>query len=251
MIPATSRPSHATLRFTVEGMTCASCAGRVEKALKTLPGVGEATVNSALEEAQIVAPGDTHWQSIAAVVEAAGYRVGTSEVTLAIGGMTCASCAGRVEKALRAVPGVLEASVNLATESARIVIVRRAVTRAELVEAIERAGYQVRRLPEQGGATDAAEPEVVFTREARAVLIATLLSLPLVIPMLADLFGLHWMLPGWIQWALATPVQFWLGARFYRAGWKALQARTGNMDLLVALGTCRLWSQRVPGAPAK
>ena len=237
MIPATSRPSHATFRFTVEGMTCASCAGRVEKALKTLPGVGEASVNSALEEAQIVAPGDTHWQSIAAVVEAAGYRVSTSEVTLAIGGMTCASCAGRVEKALRAVPGVLEASVNLATENARILIVRRAVTQVELVEAIERAGYQVRRLPEQGGATVAAEPEVVFNREARAVLIATLLSLPLVIPMLADLFGLHWMLPGWIQWVLATPVQFWLGARFYRAGWKALRARTGNMDLLVALGT--------------
>jgi Cu+-exporting ATPase len=156
---------------------------------------------------------------------------------IGIGGMTCASCVARVEKALKKVPGVFDASVNLATESARVRSAA-ALTREMLSAAVVGAGYEA--------SWPSAEPEIAsgptpqelaLQREQRHLVIAAVLSLPLVVPMLALPFGVHWMLPGWLQWALATPVQFWLGARFYRAAWGALKARSGNMDLLVAIGT--------------
>jgi P-type Cu+ transporter len=149
-----------------------------------------------------------------------------------IEGMTCASCVGRVEKALKAVPGVSEAEVNLATE--RATVRATGATAPQLMAAVEKAGYTAQ--PHEETATSAhaghkgGEPWW-------PVALAALLSLPLVLPMVAMLFGSDWALDGWLQLALATPVQFWLGARFYRAGWKALRAGTGNMDLLVALGT--------------
>jgi len=99
--------------------------------------------------------------------------------------------------------------------------------------AIEKAGYTAR--PVQAAAAET--PAMRRWPDWWPVALAALLSLPLVLPMLGSLFGAEWMLPGWWQLALATPVQFWLGARFYRAGWKALRAGAGNMDLLVALGT--------------
>lgn len=149
----------------------------------------------------------------------------TAENTLTIEGMTCASCVARVEKALAKVPGVLSAEVNLATETARI---KGSGDSAALIAAVQRAGY---------GAHVHLERETPAAVPLWPVLLAAALSLPLALPMVADLFGRHWMLPGWLQFALATPVQFWLGARFYAAGWKALRAGSGNMDLLVALGT--------------
>ena len=159
------------------------------------------------------------------------------EWQVGISGMTCASCVARVEKALKKVPGVEGASVNLATESARVQGAA-ALTREMLSAAIEKAGYQPVWPSEDRGPGDAAE---VATQapdlERRHLLIAAVLSTPLVLPMLALPFGVHWMLPGWLQLALATPVQFWLGARFYRAAWGALKAASGNMDLLVAIGT--------------
>ncbi|WP_275672342.1 heavy metal translocating P-type ATPase [Thermomonas alba] len=151
-----------------------------------------------------------------------------SPLRLDIAGMTCASCVGRVEKALRKVEGVREASVNLATETAAVIAP--GVPAARLIQAVEQAGYQAR------VHADAAPPPAV-SRETRHLWLAVLLSLPLAAPMLLMPFGIHWALPGWAQWLLATPVQFWLGARFYRAGFAALRARSGNMDQLVALGT--------------
>ncbi|MEN1956482.1 heavy metal translocating P-type ATPase [Luteimonas changyuni] len=227
------------LRLPVEGMTCASCAGRVERAVKQLPGVEDASVNLATEVVEVRGPALPAAADIAAAIEAAGYSVTTDEAELAIEGMTCASCVGRVERALMKVPGVIEASVNLATERARVRTAG-AVDVAKLVAAVEAAGYVAQ--PPQ--ATPAAADQPVSTtgrrplsKEARHLLIAAILTAPLVLPMAGMLFGQHWMLPGWLQFALATPVQFWLGARFYRAGWHALRAGTGNMDLLVALGT--------------
>jgi Cu+-exporting ATPase len=154
---------------------------------------------------------------------------------LAIEGMTCASCVSRVEKALLRVPGVLRAEVNLATESATVTATAGDLDGAALMTAVERAGYAAR--PRQDGS--ASEPEAARRAHADGwrVAIAAALSAPLVLPMFGLLFGVHWMLPGWLQLALATPVQFWLGARFYRAGFSALKAGSGNMDLLVALGT--------------
>ena len=149
-----------------------------------------------------------------------------------VGGMTCASCVSRVERALMRVPGVQEASVNLATESARVVAAPSPDLQARLRRAVRQAGYEPREASAEDEAA-AASPWAGFM----PVAVGLLLSAPLLAPMLLEPLGVHWMLPPWAQFLLAAPVQFWLGARFYRAGWHAARAGTGNMDLLVALGT--------------
>jgi len=148
-----------------------------------------------------------------------------------ISGMTCASCVAQVEKAVRAVPGVSDVSVNLATEKASV---RGTAPIDAVLAAVRKAGYEASSTPAAGAGTagSAKAPAPWWP-----LLLAALLSAPLAAPMLGHLFGADWSLPGSIQWLLATPVQFWLGARFYRAGWKALRAGSGNMDLLVAIGT--------------
>ena len=157
-------------------------------------------------------------------------------IDIGIGGMTCASCVARVEKALKKVPGVEQATVNLATESARIQVASPEVSDARLRRAIRDAGYEPL-TPEAVESAEQASAWVGFAPVAWGLVLST----PLVLPMLADLWGRHWMLPAWLQFALATPVQFILGARFYKAGWHALKALTGNMDLLVSLGTTAGW----------
>ncbi|MFM1987796.1 MAG: hypothetical protein RJA99_753 [Pseudomonadota bacterium] len=250
--PASAPAVLRALTVPVEGMTCASCVTRVERALRTVPGVEDATVNLAAETATVRGSAPTAAAVVAAVADA-GYAVPTATVDLAIEGMTCASCVGRVERALKALPFVLEATVNLATERARVIVVgeRR---EAELLEAVADAGYAATPRPDPAAATAtgadgpagdaaaAADPvERRLAAERRRVAIALLLSAPLVVPMLGLPFGVHAMLPAWLQFALATPVQFVLGARFYRAGWAALKAGTGNMDLLVSIGTSAGW----------
>jgi len=164
----------------------------------------------------------------------------TPSLDLGIGGMTCASCVTRVEKALKKVPGVQDATVNLATESARIVYAPGEQVEARLRRAVRDAGYEPRAADAAIDAA-AASPWAGFGPVAWGLG----LSLPLVVPMLGGLLGLHWMLPAWLQFLLATPVQFWLGARFYQAGWHALKAGSGNMDLLVAIGTTAGWALSV------
>ena len=224
-------PNTCPLAVGIQGMTCASCATRVEKVLKQLPGVTDAAVNLATETATISGATDT--ASVQRAIEKAGFSMATESITLDISGMTCASCSARVEKALGKVPGVLEASVNLATEQATIQVAQ-GTALAELIAAVERAGYGAA-LPQAAGETAAAPSRAL--PDWWPVALAIVLSVPQATPMVGGLLGAHWMLPGWLQMALATPVQFWLGARFYRAGWKALAAGSGNMDLLVAVGT--------------
>ncbi|NMZ99998.1 heavy metal translocating P-type ATPase [Pseudomonas lundensis] len=217
----------------IAGMTCASCAGRVEKALAKVPGVTSVSVNLATEQARIEAPADSLPLLLEAVAQA-GYSVPSQTVELNIGGMTCASCAGRVEKALAKVPGVTNATVNLASERAHIESLG-PVDPARLIEAVTKAGYSAQ-LTENVHATQ-DDQHKRLRRERWSLVAAIVLALPLVLPMLVEPFGLHWMLPAWVQFLLATPVQFILGARFYVAAWKAVKAGAGNMDLLVALGT--------------
>ena len=162
----------------------------------------------------------------------------TSEQTLdlGIGGMTCASCVARVEKALKKVPGVQNANVNLATESARVTYAGGEDMAPALRRAVRDAGYEPRAADAALDAPDAG-PWAGFA----PIAIGLLLCAPLVLPMLLMPFGIHWMPPAWVQFALATPVQFWLGARFYKAAWGALKAGSGNMELLVAIGTTAAW----------
>ncbi|MGQ0509977.1 MAG: heavy metal translocating P-type ATPase [Betaproteobacteria bacterium] len=154
------------------------------------------------------------------------------QIRLPIEGMTCSSCVARVEKALTRVPGVSRAEVNLATETANVALAQGADPET-LVAAVRKAGYETHLV----APNEEAAVEPTADHSWWPVAISALLTVPLMVPMVVEPFGLHWGLPGWIQLLLATPVQFVFGARFYRAGWKALMARTGNMDLLVALGT--------------
>ncbi|MDC6170424.1 heavy metal translocating P-type ATPase [Paucibacter sp. XJ19-41] len=213
----------------ISGMSCASCVGRVEKALRAVAGVSRAEVNLASEAATVAGPAGL--DTLRAAIEKAGYGLRTQDLTLAISGMTCASCVGRVEKALRKQPGVLSAEVNLATETASVRLLAGQSTEA-LLQAVAKAGYSAAL-----NADAAGEAKPAWAQSGWPVLIAALLSAPLVVPMLGMLAGRHWMIDGWLQLLLSAPVQFWLGARFYKAGWAAARAGSGNMDLLVALGT--------------
>jgi P-type Cu+ transporter len=217
----------------VKGLTCATCARRVEKALGALPGV-QASVNLASEWADVhFDPARVNPGAIAEAVMRAGYDVGHETRDLAISGMTCASCAGRVEKALSRVPGVLRASVNLATETASVDGISGILRPADLVAALQSAGYGGTLLT--GDLDHDRQIEAVENKrlkhETWRVAAAIALSVPLLLPMA----GVN--VPEWLQFVLATPIQFVLGAPFYRAAWKAIRAGTGNMDLLVSLGT--------------
>ncbi|WP_167147481.1 heavy metal translocating P-type ATPase [Pseudomonas sp. OTU750018] len=225
--------SLTTFNLPISGMTCTSCAGRVERALAKVADVASVSINLASEQARVEAPADSLEQLVNAV-SAAGYQVPSERLELALSGMTCASCAGRIERALAQQPGVLSVSVNLASERAQLQLLR-GTDHQVLLHAVSQAGYRASVLDDANRTQPTAERHL--QRERWALLLAIVLTVPLVIPMLVEPFGLHWMLPAWLQFALATPVQFIFGARFYRAAWSALRARAGNMDQLVAIGT--------------
>ncbi|WP_085722160.1 heavy metal translocating P-type ATPase [Burkholderia pseudomallei] len=270
------RVAPQSFEFDIAGMTCASCVGRVEKALAQVPGVARATVNLATEKAAVDADADAHVDTARLIdaVKRAGYRASPvsdpasalapspeiaaarTAIELDIAGMTCASCVGRVEKALAQVPGVARATVNLATEKATVDADADAhVDTARLIDAVKRAGYRASpaiaacapasraTATADAAATRPASPsaddrKLAEARRERALVIASaVLTTPLALPMFAAPFGVDAALPAWLQLALASIVQFGFGARFYRAAWHALKARAGNMDLLVALGT--------------
>ena len=226
----TASGNAGSVKLQIAGMTCASCVLRVEKSLKSVPGVLGVSVNLATEQAFVDAAPSVSAEALAAAVRKAGYDVSVGEVVLQIEGMTCASCVARVEKALLKVRGVLSASVNLATERATVRALS-TVPAVVLKTAVEKAGYD---------ATDvqtARPQEATHIPDWWPVVLGAVLTLPLLAPMLLRLIGVDWILAPWAQLALATPVQFGLGWRFYRAGWKAVRAGAGNMDLLVAIGT--------------
>jgi Cu+-exporting ATPase len=231
------------MELSVEGMTCAACVGHVERALKKVPGVTGAEVNLVTKKAVVQLQRPIERAALAAAVEKAGYEVApprVDEVVLAVRGMTCASCVGRVEKALRAVPGVREATVNLASE--RATVRADGVSVAALVRAVEDAGYEAS--PQDAHTT--SRPDELAEAEAREdrtnrhdLTLAAILTVPLLVLAMS-----HGAIPGtdgpiarYVQLALATPVIFVAGRRFFTGAWTALRHRTANMSTLVALGS--------------
>ena len=250
--------SDAAILLPIEGMSCASCVGRVERALKAAPGVAEATVNLATEQATIIPKGRIDRAALVKTVEAAGYVVPasflappTAALELAIEGMSCASCVGRIEKALKAVPGVAEVAVNLATEKA---VVQGGADPAALIAAVAEAGYEAKLIPAAAGRriqTEADERAAKKEAERRELTRDFTLAAALTAPVFLLEMGSH-LIPGahdliestigmrnsWrLQCALTTLVLFIPGIRFYQKGFPALWRLAPDMNSLVAVGS--------------
>jgi heavy metal translocating P-type ATPase len=239
-------PIPLTLSLPIEGMSCASCVGRVERALKQVRGVLDVSVNLATERAEIrLSDPDVRDEAIRAI-ERAGYAVSSPAVELAIEGMSCASCVGRVEHALKAVPGVIGASVNLATERATI---SGGADIADLVAAISEAGYQAHAV--DPGRHASAGTDLRKEQERRVLIRDLLLAAGLTLPVFVLEMGSH-IIPGFhgliastigmtaswlLQFVLTTLVLVIPGARFYRKGIPALLRGAPDMNSLVAVGT--------------
>jgi Cu+-exporting ATPase len=231
-------PSAGKLRLPIEGMTCAACATRLEKALSRVPGISAATVNFALEQADVtVDPDQLTPADVAAAVGRAGFSVPDETIDFALDGMTCAACATRSEKVLSRVPGVSSATVNFALERASVTAPIGAVTFGALADAIAKAGFTARPLTTTTSAEETDARAAALTRDYLTLAFAALLTLPLVAQMGAHFTGVGFHLSPWMELALATPVQVFAGARFYKGAWKVLRAGSGNMDVLVVMGT--------------
>jgi P-type Cu+ transporter len=230
----------AQINIPVRGMTCASCVRRVERTLSKKEGVAKASVNFAAEKARVTyEPAATNPDELIGAIRDAGYDADVREVTFGVTGMTCASCVGRVERALKKVPGVLEASVNLANERATVGYLAGEVEPQELENAVESAGYGVIREGEGSSVEDSHERE--YGKLKSDFLLAAALTALILLGSLPMMLGLEppipmlWLNPALL--ALATPVQFWAGWRFYRGAWGALKHRQANMNTLVVMGT--------------
>jgi Cu+-exporting ATPase len=245
-----------TLSLPVEGMTCASCVGRVEKVLKSLPNVAAANVNLATERAEVTFRGPADAAGVAQAIENAGYSVPEETTELAIEGMTCASCVGRVEKVLKAAPGVVDASVNLATEKATVRHLASVTTPASLEEAVRNVGYEARRIGDEP-ATDREREgrEREYSALKRSLALAAILTLPVFALEMGSHFipGVHeWVMDtighreSWyLQFVLTTLVLFGPGLRFFQKGVPALLRQAPDMNSLVALGTAAAYGYSV------
>ncbi len=229
----------------ITGMTCASCAANVEKGLSKLPGVSGVNVNLASEKASIeYDPGRVDTKALMDTISDTGYGVAVEKTTFSVGGMTCASCVANIENALAKVPGVISASVNLASEKATVQYVAGEATMADFKKAVVGAGYSIRAEvgAEGSGETDAVmaatRREIVALRNK--VIFAGSIGFFMLLGAISGFSG------GWLPsflgnhyllWVLATPVQFWAGWQFYRGAWGGLKHRTANMSTLIAVGT--------------
>jgi Cu+-exporting ATPase len=230
----------ARITISVTGMACASCALGVERALSKKAGVMEAGVNFAAEKTSVVYdPTTTNPDDLIGAIRDAGYAADVREATFGVSGLTCASCVGRVERALTKVPGVLEANVNLANERATVEYLAGEVETRKLEKAIEGAGYGVIGEEESSSVEDSHERD--YRKLRTDFLLAAALTVVILVGSLPHIF--EFMLPiptGWLNLGLlllATPVQLWAGWRFYRGAWAALKHGQANMNTLVVMGT--------------
>jgi P-type Cu+ transporter len=237
------------LDLPIGGMHCAGCVARIEKVLQDLPGVQEAQVNLATETATLhYEPATLTLDQVVKAVQASGYQVRLEQTTIPVKGMHCAGCVATIERALRSVPGVVEAQVNLATEQATVAYVPTSVEASTLRQAITRAGYEPLELLAEAALTSPADAALASQQsvkidEMRALQRRFLVSLGLSLPVVVGSMGamLPWM-PAWLShplwlFALATPVQFWAGWPFYQGLWSTLKHHTADMNTLIALGT--------------
>ncbi len=230
----------------VLGMTCANCVATVERNTKKVEGVDDAVVNFGTEKVTVTYdPATATPQAIIARIAKAGYRVPTATLELPITGMTCANCAATVERTLnKKVPGILAASVNFATEKAIVTYIPGTVTKADMVAAVEGAGYGVVTVEADEELVDAEKiaREREIQDQTRKLLVGVIFTLPLFLFSMARDFGLvdHWAHAAWVNYLfllLATPVQFYTGWDYYVGGYKSLRNKSANMDVLVALGS--------------
>lgn len=222
--------------FPIRGMTCASCAARVEKVLNRLDGVS-AVVNFATERAQVTLQDPSiPFNTVLDAVKQAGFSVEQSSLDLSVSGMSCASCAARIERVLNRQPGV-QAVVNFATEQAHIDYVAGLTDPASLQSSIEKLGFGAAPLKPDMAQTAQDQKAKAWRHDCYQFLLTALLSLPFFFEMLSMFFGHMHGLSGWIQMLLASVVQFYCGRNFYKNAWKSIQSGSANMDVLVVLGT--------------
>ncbi|MEN8700457.1 heavy metal translocating P-type ATPase [Bacillus infantis] len=231
-------------QFEISGMTCSACAVRIEKGLKKVEGVENASVNLALEKAAVqFDPEKVKQEDIFQKVENLGYKVVTEKAELAITGMTCAACSSRIEKGLKKMEGISDANVNLALERADVIYNPAAVSPADLIKRVEKLGYGAALKSEEGTGEDQDHREREIERQKGKFIFALILSLPLLWAMAGHfsftsfLYVPEMFMNPWVQLALAAPVQFIIGRQFYTDAYKALRNGSANMDVLVALGT--------------
>ncbi|TNE52048.1 MAG: copper-translocating P-type ATPase [Deltaproteobacteria bacterium] len=240
-----SKPNQMILP--VLGMSCSGCANTVDKAIQQIPGVLSAEVNASSEKATVTWDSDKvepDWlaQAVQAVSDA-GYSIPTTTVELALLGLRCANCANSTEKSLQQTNGVVEVSVNFASEKATVTIVAGVTRRRDLVEAVRQAGYDVvEASQEEMEDTEAKAREAELHHQQHRLLVGVLFSLPLFVLSMSRDFGLlgAWSHAVWVNWlflGLATPVQFYVGWDYYVGGYKSLRNGSANMDVLVAMGS--------------
>ncbi len=229
----------------ITGMTCANCTSTIDKGLRKLKGVTDVSVNLALERASVTYdPELLREQDLVAQVGRVGYGVATASITLPITGMTCANCTNTVTKGLKVLEGVLDVTVNLATETATVEYLPGAISRRDMVKQVERIGYGVIEAAPEEEMEDAerAARQAEIKKQTRLLIVGAAFSIPLLLLSMGRDFGLlgAWSHQAWVNvlmWAMATPVQFYVGWQYYEGSFKALRNGSANMDVLVALGS--------------
>ncbi|ADL07489.1 heavy metal translocating P-type ATPase [Thermosediminibacter oceani] len=228
------------IALTIKGMTCASCAARIEKALSKMDGVQEVNINFATEKASITYDhGEVSIADFVQKIRDLGYDVIADRVELGLKNMTCASCAARIEKVLSRAPGVLKASVNFAAETATIEYLSSLTDVKNLIKVIRDIGYDAYEKTEMDVDREKQEREKEIRSLGRLVVISAILTTPLLMTMIFSVMGLHGgiLANPWLQVVLATPVQFIIGYRYYRGAYHNLKNGSANMDVLIAMGT--------------
>lgn len=220
----------------IEGMSCNACAARIEKVVNRLPDV-QAHVNFASEKAQIELKGTkSSLNDVIHTIEKAGFKVPAQHLELSIEGMSCAACAARIEKVLNKQAHV-EAVVNFSNETAHVNYLTGVITPQQIIQKIEKAGFKAIQKQDINSNDLQQHKQQQWKQQQRMLMIAVIFTLPLMVEMIGMMLGLHEIIPRWIQWLLATPVQFWCGWQFYRNAYQSLRGGSANMDVLVVLGT--------------